>query len=205
VQRAAEGYNRIGEIVKKSMITVASILESAAESHNLIGVRLENHAWDEYLVGTVLSADYQSIKLQEIDENGLNKKIIDIVINDIKGIDFMDRYLIRLEFLMKSKKSTKTKRGIKISNTNDVILANQLSNLIEKRIIITLFLSNESFVVGIPLSFDSRFIIIKNIGTEGDEDGISCHLKNGITHIRYNSDFENRIRSLYDNSSLFYQ
>jgi hypothetical protein len=84
-------------------------------------------------------------------------------------------------------------------------LAPYFNDLIENKTIATFYFNEDDYATGVVLKYDEAQIMINNIGSEGDEDGISCHYIDRLIGLRYNGLEEQKIKLLYENRAFFYK
>ena len=63
-----------------------------------------------------------------------------------------------------------------------------------------LFFNDDDYELGIILDYDENCILLKDIGQDGIELGITCYRLNEIVGLRYNGLGEQKIKILYDNN-----
>ncbi|WP_353334312.1 hypothetical protein [Bacteroides sedimenti] len=68
----------------------------------------------------------------------------------------------------------------------------------------TFFLNEDDYVIGFLQDITEDQILIRNIGEEGDDDGVSCYYLENFIGIRIDSLAEQKINLLYKNESIFY-
>jgi hypothetical protein len=141
--------------------------------------------------------------MNEVDKNGFLSGKTVILLDNIISLDLDDRYQKRLQVIHDNCKRLNLNEQITIWKEG-AELTDHFTSLIESKKIITFYFDEDNFVVGILLSFDLNFILIKNIGIEGDEDGTSCHLINKIIGLKYDGVDEQKIKMLYENRNTFY-
>jgi len=75
----------------------------------------------------------------------------------------------------------------------------------EENILSTFFLNEDDYIIGFLLDFTEHYISIKNIGDEGDDDGVSCYRVENFIGLRYNGLSEQKTKLLYENREVFYK
>lgn len=179
-------------------------LKEAHHSKELIGIRTSAEKWDESIIGFVTELNDSSITINEIDEDGFLSGSTVILLDNIISIDYGDRYQKRLKVINENCSTLDANMQFTVWKSGSE-LADHFEILIKSGKITTLYFDEENYVLGIILSFDADYILIKNIGIEGDEDGESCHLINKIVGLKYNGIDEQKITLLYKNRLQFYK
>jgi hypothetical protein len=181
-----------------------SLLESALNEKSLIGIRTNSEDWGESIIGFIIGLDDSYFTINEIDEYGFYIGSTIKEIESIVNIDIDDRYIKRLKFIH-DHVSTFNINSRKTIWKEGSSLIPHFKNLIESKTIVTFYFNEEDYVTGTILKFDEDYVLINNIGREGDEDGISCQHINKLIGLRYNSLKEQKIKLLYENRSSFYK
>jgi len=179
------------------------ILDDALKLKSLIGIRTNGEDWDELIIGFVTELNDLSLTINEIDRNGLLSGSAIILLDNIISLDYSDRYQKRLKFIHENCASLNPNKQIAVWK-GGAELTDHFNSLIQSKKIATFYFDEENYVLGIILNFDLDYVLIKNIGREGDEDGTSCHLINKITGLKYDGMDEQKIKMLYENRSIFY-
>ncbi len=178
-------------------------IEDAHTKKHLIGVRTISQEWGEVIIGIITKIDESFITMNEIDKYGFFIGNTIIAIEDIIHIELKDRYQKRLQFIRDNSSTLNINSRVTIWKEGNALM-NDFNHLMKKDQIVTFFLSEDDFVIGKIDKFDENYIIIKNIGREGDEDGISCYPINSIVGLRYDGVEEQKIKLLYENRTSFY-
>jgi len=71
--------------------------------------------------------------------------------------------------------------------------------------ICTFFLNEDDYIIGFLIDITDDQVLIRGIGDEGDDDGISCYYIDNFIGLRYDSLVEQKIKLLYDNQAEFYE
>jgi hypothetical protein len=181
-----------------------TLLENAFKEKSLIGIRTNSIEWDESIIGFIVGLEDSFFTINEIDEYGLFIGNTIIAIEDVVNIEIGDRYQIRLRFIYENSSKLKPNNRITIWKEG-AELVSHFKTLIENKIITTLYFDEDYYVIGIILNFDGNSIMIKNIGSEGDDDGMSCYPISKIIGLRYDGIEEQKIKLLYENRASFYK
>ncbi len=180
------------------------LLENAIKEKSLIGIRTNSTDWGESIIGFIVGIEETFFTINEIDEYGLFIGNTIIAIQDIVNIEINDRYQKRLKFIHENSSMFKPNNRISIWKS-DVELFPNFKFLNENQIITTFYFDEDDYVIGIIIKFNKESILIKNIGREGDDDGMSCYPIVKIIGLRYNSIEEQKIKLLYENRACFYK
>lgn len=183
---------------------IKSILQQALKEKTLIGVRTSLEDWDEVIIGFLVHLDESFLTINEIDENGYLSGNTIIKIDSIISLDYNDRYQKRLKCIYEKHSTFKPNEQITIWKEGSELIIH-FKNLIESKKIATFYFDEENYVLGTLIKYDQEFIQIKNIGREGDEDGISCLHIDKLIGIKYDGIEEQKIKTLYENRALFYE
>lgn len=183
---------------------IIDILKKTKTEKSLIGIRINEEDWDEVLIGFIYSINTTNVVMNEIDENGNSTGYTTISINKILRIDLDDRYQKRLKFIFDNRKKIIADNQITISNDTKALL-NNINILIKNKQICTLYFDEDQYITGILQKKDSKFILVKNIGRQGDDEGFSYYELNRIIGLKYDGIDERKISLLYKNWKVFYQ
>jgi hypothetical protein len=180
-----------------------SLLESAIKEKSLIGIRTESVAWGESVIGFIVELEESYFTLNEIDEYGFLIGKTQIAIEDVINIEIDDRYQKRLLYIYNNNSKFDRNERITIWKVGEELLPS-IKALIGNKKIATFYLNEDDYVIGFALKYDKTYVMIKNIGSEGDEDGISFYPIFKFIGLRYNIIEEKKIKLLYENRTLFY-
>ncbi|MBW6480872.1 MAG: hypothetical protein K0B37_15690 [Bacteroidales bacterium] len=179
------------------------ILKKAFKEKSLIGIRTNMLEWGESIVGFVVNINESYFTINEIDENGFFIGNTEIAIEEVINIEVEDRYQKRLKFIHDNKSTLDINKRKTIWKEGEAIIPH-FKALIEDKKIVTLFFNEDDYVYGFIVKNDSSYVMIKNIGSEGDEDGISYYPIDRLIGLRYDGLVEQKIKLLYENSKKFY-
>jgi hypothetical protein len=182
---------------------IKSILKKAFEDEILVGMRTDMQDWGETIIGFITEINELCFTIKEIDEYGYFKGKIIINHVNVINMEIEDRYQKRLFFLYKNNSIFNQSNQVTIYKEGD-LLKEYFESLIQDKSIVTFYLDEEDYVIGEILKYDEEVILIKNIGREGDEDGVSYFFINKIIGIRFNGIEEQKIELLYKHRNLFY-
>ncbi len=180
-----------------------TLLEKAIKERTLIGIRTSMIEWDESIIGFIVDLDESYFTINEIDEYGFPIGNTQIAIEDVISINIDDRYQKRLKYVYDNNSMFDVNRRVTVWKEGEKLIPN-LKELAESKQIATLFLSDDNYIIGCILKYDKTHVMIKNVGSEGDEDGVSYHPINEFIGLRYNSIKEQKIKLLYENKNYFY-
>lgn len=180
-----------------------NIVKKAFKEGLLLGVRTHLLEWGESIIGFIANVEEPFFEINEIDEYGFFIGKTKIQFDSVINIDIEDRYQKRLLFIHENNANFDINKRVTVWVDGKEII-NQIKSVKEQNKIATLFLNEEDFVIGFILEYDKEYVMIKNIGVEGDEDGFSCYPISKIEGIRIDGLEEQKIQLLFDNRKLFY-
>jgi hypothetical protein len=183
---------------------INNILQNALKENALVGIRTDREDWDESLIGFITGLDDQSVTINELDKDGVLTGSTIILLADIVSLDFDDRYQQRLRLIYDSRSLIESNNQVTIWRTGSD-LSDYLDLLVKSKNIATLYFDEDNYVFGIVKAFDSNYILIHNVGIEGDDDGESCHLIDNLIGVKYSGIDEQKITILYKNKEIFYK
>ncbi|MDR1552014.1 MAG: hypothetical protein LBS69_00940 [Prevotellaceae bacterium] len=176
---------------------IKNILKNAFEHKNLIGITTKDIEWDQSIIGYITNYDDTSISINELDEFGFLIGNVTYIIDDILCIQIDDWYMQNLQTIHENKSMFNPNLSITIWKTGKELLI-YFKIIKENEKITRFFFADDNFVIGIILDFDNEFILIKNIGQNGIEEGISCYRINDIIGLKYDGLSEQKIKLLYE-------
>jgi hypothetical protein len=182
---------------------IKNLLENAIKENTLIGIRTNSLDWGELIIGFIVKLEESYFTINEIDEYGLFIGNTIIAIEDVINIEINDRYQKRLKFIFDNSSTLKPNNRITIWK-EALDLIPHINYLIENGKITTLYYDEDDYVTGVILKFDEDYLKIKNIGREGDEDGMSYYPIDKLIGLRYDGIEEQKIQLLYENRTTFY-
>jgi len=181
---------------------IAEILERIFNEKKLIGLKTNMIENDESIIGFLTDVSEISIKINEIDEYGFFIGNTIIEINDIVSIEMDDRYQMRLKFIHDNYNQLRPNDRITVWQEGYKLIP-YFNEILSNKHLTTFYLGNDNYVTGFLSKINDTQIEINNIGGEGDEDGVSYHLIQNLTGLRFNGLEEQKIKLLYDNRKLF--
>lgn len=190
-------YNII-ETMKKTL------LDKAFKEKSLIGIRTSSLAWGESIIGFIVELEESFFTINEIDEYGLLIGNTTIVIEDVANVVINDRYQRRLKYIHDNRSLLNPNNRVTIWKEGAELISS-FKTLVKTQKITTFYFNEDDYVIGVILEFDESYLMIKNIGSEGDEDGLSCYPINKLVGLRYDGIEEQKIKLLFEASSEFYQ
>jgi hypothetical protein len=182
---------------------VLNLLSKAKEKNKLVGLRTINMDFEESIIGFVHHLDNEKVIIREIDQYGEKEGLTTIDLKKIINIDFDDRYQKRLLCVYNSTHSLNAEKKILIyGEKNELVKA--INSCINDKTIVKFLFTKKNYATGIPISVDSSSVLIKSIGWEGDDDGLSLYSFSEIIGLQYDSIDEQIISLLYSNKKSFY-
>ena len=179
------------------------VLEVAYKEKSLIGVRTISIDSDESIIGFIVSLDETYFTINEIDEYGFFIGNTTIAIQSVINLEVDDRYQKRLKFIHENNLNFNHNSQYTVWKESSELVP-EFKYLIENKTITTLYLNEDNYVTGIILKFDVDYVMINNIGREGDDDGTSYYPIDRLIGLRYDGLEEQKIKLLYENRSKFY-
>lgn len=179
------------------------ILEKAINEKILVGIRTNMLEWGESIIGFIVDLGESFFTINEIDENGFLIGNTQISIDDVINIDINDRYQRRMMFIYNNNSAFNINERVTIWKEGKE-LTPHIKILIEDKKIATFYLNENDYVTGFVLKYDKTYLMIQNIGNEGDEDGTSYYPIDKLIGMRYNGIEEQKIKLLYENRTSFY-
>lgn len=176
------------------------VLENALKERSLVGIRTQAQDWDESIIGFIIKKEESSIVVKEIDEYGKLIGNTSIEILEIIAIDVKDRYQIRLAYIHENETFLNADSRVTIWKSGSSLI-NQLAELLKSKEITTFYFDEDNYAIGIVLDYDERYLKINSIGSDGLDDGISYHLIDDLSGLKFNGLEEQKIKLLL-NSSL---
>lgn len=179
-----------------------NLLNKAIDDKSLIGIRTKNLEWGQTIIGYIVELKEEEFTINEIDEYGsyIGKTVI--LINDILHLEYNDRYQKRLQFIFENNSTLDTNKSVTIWKEGQKLRPN-LKILEETNKLCTFFLNEHDYVIGFLQDVTDTQMLIRNIGDEGDDDGLSCYYIEDFIGIRFDSLTEQKINLLHINKMLF--
>jgi hypothetical protein len=181
-----------------------ALLENAYNNKILVGTRTNSQEWDESIIGFITHLEDVFFTINEIDEYGMLIGNTVIAFDDVINVEIKDRYQKRLKFVYDHNSKLKPNKRITIWKDGKELLPH-IKLLIKDKKIATLYFNEVDFVTGFILENDEDYVLIKNVGNEGDEDGTSLHQIERLVGLRYDSLEEQKINMLFQNRQTFYK
>lgn len=183
---------------------INKFLKKALDEKTLIGIRTKKLEWGQTIIGYIVDLDATCFIINEVDEYGILIGKTLIMISDILHIECNDRYQKRLQFI--SEKGSIFDRNSRVTIWKEgKSLLSDLKALQGSDKICTFFLNEDDYIIGFLIDITDDQILIRGIGDEGDDDGISCYYIENFIGLRYDSLVEQRIKLLFENQAVFYK
>jgi hypothetical protein len=176
---------------------IIKILTKALLNSKLIGIRTYFEDWDKVIIGFVKEINETNVIIEEIDKQGLIIGYMIIEIDDIINLDYDDKYQRKLEFLNKLKKQSYENIQLTVLKKGEKLIS-YFQELIDEKYITEFHFDDNHYEIGILQEFDEKYILCKNIGNNGEYEGISCFTIEYLTGIKYKGIEQYKIKLLYD-------
>jgi len=175
-----------------------NVLKKAFEEKTLIGMRTNREEWDETIIGFITELDELSLTISEVDKYGFDIGQTQIEIDDIIHIDVDDPYQRRLSYIINNRFVFDRSKTKTLWRKGEALLS-CIHPLIEEKKIVTLYLEEDEYITGIILEYERPYIMVRCIGRDGREDGVSYYPIDNLTGARYDGLEEQKIKLLYEN------
>lgn len=180
---------------------IMTLLNNALIQRKLIGVNTPEINWDELIIGYITEINDDCIIINEVDEYGTFIGNTLIRINDILHICSDSRYIRDLHDLQNHNCIFNPNLRKTIWEKSEK-LKHYLNELKENGKISTLFFEDDRFVIGIILEIDPEFCLIKNIGKNGKEEGLTCYRIDDIIGLKYDDLIMQKVLFLKNKSEI---
>lgn len=179
------------------------LLNKAVDEKSLIGIRTNKLDWGQTIIGYIVELNESDFTINEIDEYGMLIGNTVIQMTDVLHLEYDDRYQKRLQFTYENSETFNPNSCVTIWKEGKELMPH-LNMLKETDKLFTFFLNEDDYVIGFLQDITEDQILIRNIGKEGDDDGVSCYYIEKFIGIRFDSLSEQKINLLYKNKSVFY-
>jgi len=183
---------------------INKFLKKAFDEKTLIGIRTKRLEWGQTIIGYIIDLNATCFIINELDEYGMFIGKTLIMISDVLHIEYNDRYQKRLEFISGKRSMFDPNNRVTIWKEGQLLLPD-LKTLQGSDKICTFFLNEDDYIIGFLIDITDDQVLIRGIGDEGDDDGISCYYIDNFIGLRYDSLVEQKIKLLYDNQAVFYE
>ncbi|WP_163215057.1 hypothetical protein [Bacteroides sp. 519] len=177
-----------------------NLIKEIAKENTLIGIRTCKEDWDETVIGFVVETNENSFSLNEIDEFGFLIGTTEFAFSDIIHVEFNDQYQNNLSYIYKKSQFDPNQRKTIWKKGKELL--SQIDLLIKEKKITTLFFEEDIYKIGIIIKYENSYLMIKNITSEGEEDGFSFFSVNDLIGLRYSGLNEQKIELLYNRKLL---
>lgn len=179
-----------------------ALLEKAYKEKSLIGIRTNLLDWDESIIGFIVTLEESCFTISEVDEYGFSIGQTIIELDDVITVVTNDRYQKRLKCICENNSVFNPKNRFTVWKAGSDLIP-YFNLLIENNKIATLYFDENEYVTGVIIKFDTNYLLINNIGREGDEDGLSCYPIDNFIGLRYDGLEEQKIKLLHESRSKF--
>lgn len=180
---------------------IKDILKEAYEKKSIIGITTKIIDWDESIIGFIIEIDDTYFTLNELDEYGAFIGSTIISISDVCHVEPSNWYMRNLLLVMEGNSTLNPNARVTVWKEGKELKA-QFQHIKDNNKITRFFFEDDNFAIGIVLDFDKESLLIKNIGQDGSDDGVTCYQIDDIIGLRYDGLEEQRIRLLLDSKEL---
>ena len=181
---------------------ITKILKNAYEQKKMVSITTKEIEWDQSIIGYITGLDEKYLTIVELDEYGTFIGSITYMINDILCVQLDDEYMRDLQIAHENRSVFRPNEQVTIWKIGKDLIQH-FKIIKESEEITRFFFSEDNFVIGLALDFDDDFLVIKNIGQDGAEEGITCYRINDIIGMRYGGLSEQKIKLLYRKKGVF--
>ena len=181
---------------------IRNLLLKAYEQQKIISINTDDIEWDESIIGYIAEIDDTYFTLNEIDEYGIFIGYTTFAISNVNYVQPDDWYMRNLQIMHENQSSFNPNLQVTIWKIGKDLIPH-LGILKGNEKITKFFFEDDNFVIGIVLDSDDDFLLIKNIGQDGKEEGITCYRINDIIGLRYDGLSEQKIKLLYREKGEF--
>jgi hypothetical protein len=181
---------------------IQKLLKTAYEYKKIISINTNDVEWDESIIGYITEIDDVYFTMNEIDEYGIFIGNTIFAINNVIYVQPDDWYMRNLQVAHENRAVFTPNKRVTIWKTGKELISH-FKSIKEDEKITRFFFEEDNFVIGLILDFDDNFLLIKNIGQDGKEEGITCYRVNDIIGLRYDGLSEQKIKLLYREKGEF--
>jgi hypothetical protein len=179
------------------------VLETAKNEGKLIAIRTNEDAASKFFAGYVQEYDESMAFLKSIDPEGGDDGYLYIKMESIYEIDYNNRYLKRLQFLLKNKNGLLSNKIISARGQGGNYLINLLKTVSQQKLIAGIYHVYDFTITGYLIKSDDENCSIQSLTDDGDDDGISIIRIEDIVSINIDGRDEKKIELYYKNRNSF--
>lgn len=173
-----------------------NLLNESQEKECLLSIYDNKNDIDKFYVGYVVEIFDDSILLYSYNENGEEDGYLLIRLVDIFKIEKGSLYLTSFSYLIKQNDSTNRKQNWKVKNSWEEGIAEIISMCHEQKVLVTIKLIYEVFIVGYVIEKDDDFLLIEEYSKSGMQDGHNLIYFRDIQNIHFEGKEEKNIIKL---------
>lgn len=173
-----------------------NLISESQKKETLLSIYDNKNDIDKFYVGYVAEIFDDSILLYSYNENGEEDGYLLIRLVDIFKIEKESIYLKSLSFLVQQNTSTNRKLNWKIRNGREEGVAEMISMCHEQKILVTIKLIYEDYIVGYVVEDDDEFLFIEAYSKNGMQDGYNLIWFRDIQNIHFEGKEEKNLIKL---------
>ena len=181
---------------------ITNFLKKSFEQSKIISITTKDIEWDQSIIGYISQLDEDCLTIDELDECGTYIGNITYMISDIRCVQIDDKYMRDLQVVHDNRSEFNPQKRVTIWKAGKKLIPH-FKTIKENDEITRFFFEEDNFVIGLVLEFDNDFLVIKNIGQDGSEEGITCYQVDDIIGLRYDGLAEQKIKLLYRKKDEF--
>lgn len=172
------------------------LLDESQRKQTLLSIYDNRDDIDKFYVGYIFEIFDDSILLYSYDENGEEDGYLLIRLVDIFKIEKESAYLNGLNILVKQNASTNRDPDNKFKNDGEEGIAEVASICHEQRILVTIKLIYDDFIVGYVVEKDDEYLLIEEYSKNGARDGYNLIWFRDIQNIHFDGKEEKNLIKL---------
>lgn len=178
------------------------LLDESQKKQVLLSIYDNRNDIDKFYVGYIVEIFDDSILLYSYDENGEEDGYLLIRLVDIFKIEKESIYLSSLNILVKQNVSTDRKQNKKFKKDEEEGIPKITSICHEQKILMTIKLIYEDFIVGYVVEKDAEYLLIEKYSKNGMRDGYNLIWFRDIQNIHFDGKEEKNLIKLLKTSVL---
>lgn len=179
-----------------------ALLNESQKKETLLSIYDNKNDIDKFYVGYVVEIFDDSILLYSYDENGEEDGYLSIRLVDIFKIEKASIYLTNLNYLVEQKSLTNIKQIWEVKNNREEGIAEIVSVCHQQKILVTIKLIYEDFIVGYIVEEDDDFLLIEKCSKNGMQDGYNLIWFRDIQNIHFEGKEEKNLIKLLKTNRL---
>jgi len=182
---------------------ITNFLEQAFKQKKLISITTKSIEWDESIIGYVTETGNAYFTMNEINAEGdfIGKTVFSI--DEVLCVQPDDFYLREIQIIHQNRDVFNPDLRVTVWKKGKDLLS-YFKKIKNENKITRFFFEDDNYVIGIVLDYNDDFFVIKNIGENGLEEGISCYkLNDSLIGLRYDGLAEQKIKLLYKKENKY--